>query len=569
MTKIVIVGGVAGGASAAARARRVSETAEIIMLERGEFISFANCGLPYHIGGEIESREALLLQTPESFKSRFNIEVRVFNDVIAINRQTKQLSIRNLLTDEVYQESYDKLLLSPGASPIKPPISGINSHFVHSLRNIPDMDKVLANLLLHKPKHATVVGGGFIGLEMAEALRHRGLEVSLLELADQVMGPVDVEMANILHQKLVDNGVDLRLKTGLTAVHERPIQPAESDITDDYDTPVFPHYHLHLDLSDNSSLATDLVILAIGVKPETRLASECGLTLGKLGGIYVDASMRTSDPDIYAVGDAIETDDFVTGNPILIPLAGPANRQGRLAADNMLGGNKLYRATQGTAICKLFDMAIASTGLNEKSLLRQVIPFEKIYVHTASHASYYPRAHPITLKLLFCPDNGRILGAQAAGIDGVDKRIDVLAVAQRAGMTVYDLADLELTYAPPFGSARDVVNQAGMVAANVLLGDESICHSQELDHLTAEQVIIDVRNPSELTAVGAIVGAINIPLPVLRDRLNELPKDKELLVFCQVGLRGHFAYRMLVQHGFKVRNLSGGYKTYQMVNARF
>ncbi|QDE30005.1 FAD-dependent oxidoreductase [Shewanella polaris] len=569
MTKIVIIGGVAGGASAAARARRVSETAEIIMLERGEFVSFANCGLPYHISGEIESRDALLLQTPESFKSRFNVNVRVFNEVIAIDRQAKQLSIRNLMTNETYQESYDKLLLSPGASPIKPPISGINNHFVYSLRNIPDMDKILSNLMLHKPKHATVVGGGFIGLEMVEALRHIGLEVTLLELADQVMGPVDIEMANMLHQKLVDNGVDLRLKTGLTAVNECPIPLTDADNTDDYDKPVTAHNHLELSLSDDNILGTDLVILAIGVKPETSLATECGLALGKLGGIRVDARMQTSDPDIYAVGDAIETADFVTGNPSLIPLAGPANRQGRLAADNMLGGDKVYRATQGTAICKLFDMAIASTGLNEKSLLRQSIPFEKIYVHTASHASYYPGAHPITLKLLFCPESGRILGAQAAGIDGVDKRIDVLAVAQRAGMTVYDLADLELTYAPPFGSARDVVNQAGMVAANVLLGDEAICHTQDLLNLSAKQIIVDVRNPGELTAVGSIDGALNIPLPELRDRLDELPKDKELLVFCQVGLRGHVAYRMLVQHGFKVRNLTGGYKTYQMVNARF
>ena len=569
MTKIVIIGGVAGGASAAARARRVSETAEIIMLERGEFVSFANCGLPYHISGEIESRDSLLLQTPESFKSRFNIDVRVFNEVIAIDRQAKQLNVRNLITNETYLESYDKLLLSPGASPIKPLISGINHHFVHSLRNISDMDKVLSTLLLHKPKHATVVGGGFIGLEMVEALRHLGLEVSLIELADQVMGPVDIEMANMLHQKLVDNGVDLRLKTGLAAVNDCPIKLSEADNTDDYDKPLSPHYHLTLDLTDDNSLATDLVILAIGVKPETRLASECGLVLGPLGGIAVDAGMQTSDADIYAVGDAIETADFVTGKPTLIPLAGPANRQGRLAADNMLGGKKLYRATQGTAICKLFDMAISSTGLNEKSLLKQAIPYEKIYVHTASHASYYPGAHPITLKLLFCPDSGRILGAQAAGIDGVDKRIDVLAVAQRAGMTVYDLADLELTYAPPFGSARDVVNQAGMVAANVLLGDEAVCHVQDLHHLTATQMIVDVRNPGELTAVGAIKGAINIPLPELRDRLNELPKDKELLVFCQVGLRGHVAYCMLVQHGFKVRNLSGGYKTYQMVNAHF
>ncbi|MBB1380456.1 pyridine nucleotide-disulfide oxidoreductase family protein [Shewanella sp. SR41-2] len=569
MTKIVIIGGVAGGASAAARARRVSETAEIIILERGEFVSFANCGLPYHISGEIESRDALLLQTPESFKSRFNVDVRVHNEVVSINRQAKQLTVRKLMTNEIYQESYEKLLLSPGASPIKPPISGINNHFVHSLRNIPDMDKILSNLLLHKPKHATVVGGGFIGLEMVEALRHLGLDVTLLELADQVMGPVDLEMANMLHQKLVDNGVDLRLKTGLTAVDEYPIQLAEADNTGDYDKPILPHYHLQLALSHNNTLATDLVILAIGVKPETSLASECGLVLGPLGGIRVDEGMRTSDADIYAVGDAIETADFVTGNPTLIPLAGPANRQGRLAADNMLGGDKKYRATQGTAICKLFDMAIASTGLNEKGLLKQNIPFEKIYVHTASHASYYPGAHPISLKLLFCPDSGRILGAQAAGIDGVDKRMDVLAVAQRAGMTVHDLADLELTYAPPFGSARDVVNQAGMVAANVLLGDEAICHSQDLHALTAEQIIVDIRNPGELTAVGSIAGAMNIPLPELRDRLNELPKDKELLVFCQVGLRGHVAYRMLIQHGFKVRNLTGGYKTYQMVNARF
>ena len=569
MTKIVIIGGVAGGASAAARARRVSETAEIIMLERGEFVSFANCGLPYHISGEIESRDALLLQTPESFKSRFNVEVRVLNEVIAIDRQAKQLSIRNLVTHETYIESYDKLLLSPGASPIKPPLPGIDSHFVHSLRNIPDMDKVLATLMLHKPKHATVVGGGFIGLEMVEALRHLGLEVSLLELADQVMGPVDLEMANMLHQKLIDHGVDLRLKTGLSAVTECPIPLAEADNTDDYDKPVSPHFHLQLALSDNSTLATDLVILAIGVKPETSLASTCGLELGKLGGIRVDDEMRTSDADIYAVGDAIETADFVTGNPTLIPLAGPANRQGRLAADNMLGANIKYRATQGTAICKLFDMAIASTGLNEKTLLKQQIPFEKIYVHTASHASYYPGAHPITLKLLFSPDNGAILGAQAAGLDGVDKRIDVLAVAQRAGMTVYDLADLELTYAPPFGSARDVVNQAGMVAANVLLGDEQICHSHDISAVNAGQIVVDVRNPGELTTAGAIDGAMNIPLPQLRDRLNELPRDKELLVLCQVGLRGHVAYCMLSQHGFKVRNLTGGYKTFQMVNARF
>lgn len=573
MTKIVIVGGVAGGASAAARARRVSETAEIIMLERGEFVSFANCGLPYHIGGEIESRDALLLQTPESFKARFNVEVRVQNEVIAIDKEAKQITIRKVVSGETYQESYDKLLLSPGASPICPPIEGIESHFVHSLRNIPDMDRVLSDLLIHQPKHATVVGGGFIGLEMVEALRHRGLEVTLLELADQVMGPVDIEMANMVHQTLVDNKVDLRLKTGLENIKERQAPVTEADFTDEYDKPILPHYHLDLGLSDGSSLATDLVILAIGVKPETQLASESGLTLGALGGIKVDETMKTSDPDIYAVGDAIETADFVTGNPGLIPLAGPANRQGRMAADNMLASNgaelKQYKATQGTAICKVFDMAIASTGMNEKSLLRQNMPYEKIYVHTASHASYYPGAHPVTLKLIFSPDNGTILGAQAAGLDGVDKRIDVLAVAQRAGLTVYDLEDLELTYAPPFGSARDVVNQAGMVATNVLLGDEAICHAKELNELREDQVIVDIRNPGELVKVGEIQGAMNIPLPQLRERLDELPKDKELLLLCQVGLRGHVAYRMLVQHGFKARNITGGYKTYKMVTARY
>ncbi len=572
MTKIVIVGGVAGGASAAARARRMSETAEIIMLERGEFVSFANCGLPYHIGGEIESRDALLLQTPESFKARFNVDVRVFNQVVAINRQDKLVHIQNLHTGEEYSESYDKLLLSPGASPIRPPIEGIDSHFVHSLRNIPDMDKVLSDLLIHQPKHATVVGGGFIGLEMVEALKHRGLDVTLLELADQVMNPVDIEMANMLHAKLVEQKVDLRLKTGLNKIQELPASLTEADSTDSYDEPVKPHYHLKLGLSDDSELMTDLVILAIGVKPETQLATNAELALGELGGIKVNNAMQTSDADIYAVGDAVETPDYVTGHASLVPLAGPANRQGRIAADNMLGVHaepREYKATQGTAICKLFDMAIASTGLNEKSLIRQNIAYEKVYVHTASHASYYPGAHPVTLKLLFAPDNGKILGAQAAGLDGIDKRIDVIAVAQRAGMSVYELEDLELTYAPPFGSARDVVNQAGMLAANVLYGDEKICQASKLNNLSANQLIVDVRNPGELNNVGAIEGAVNIPLPQLRERLSELPKDKELLLLCQVGLRGHVAYRMLTQHGFNARNITGGYKTYQMVTASY
>lgn len=569
MKKIVIVGGVAGGASAAARARRLSETAEIIVLERGEFVSFANCGLPYHISGEIETRDVLLLQTPDSFKQRFNVDVRVFNEVIAIDKDKKEVTVRRILTGEVYQESYDKLLLSPGASPVKPPIPGINSNHVFSLRNIPDMDQILSRLLIEKPKHATVVGGGFIGLEMVEALHHLGINVTLLELADQVMAPVDREMANMLHQKMAEKGVDLRLNIGLTAISELNIQPAEPEATGEYDKPIEHNNTLELMLSTGDMLKTGLVILAIGVKPETMLADQAGLELGVRGGIKVDSRMCTSDADIFAVGDAVETEDFVTALPSLVPLAGPANRQGRIAADNMLGRREVYRRTQGTSICKLFDMAIGSTGLNEKTLKRLKMSYEKIYVHTASHATYYPGAHPVTLKLLFNPVDGEILGAQAVGLDGIDKRIDVLTVAQRARMSVYTLQDLELTYAPPFGSARDVVNQAGMVASNVLKGDEAICHTEELLLGASDQIVLDVRNPPELEASGTFPNAINIPLDQLRQRLHELPKDKELLVACQVGLRGHVACRMLIQHGFKVRNLTGGFKTYQMVTAKF
>ncbi|QUN05378.1 FAD-dependent oxidoreductase [Shewanella yunxiaonensis] len=569
MTKIVIVGGVAGGASAAARARRMSETAQIIMLERGEFVSFANCGLPYHIGGDIASRDALLLQTPESFKKRFNVDVRIFNEVLSVDAVTKKLQVKNVLTGQTYEESYDKLLLSPGASPIKPPIPGINNPHVFTLRNIADMDAIIAALVAHKPQHATVVGGGFIGLEMVEALHQRGVRTTLLELAPQVMAPVDPEMANLLHRELLNKGVDLRLNTGLTAVESLDSLPAEPEAVDAYDQPTPHHALLSLSLSSAQPLATDMVIMAVGVKPDVALANGAGIALGERGGIKVDSGMCTSDPDIYTVGDAVETPDFVTGNPTLVPLAGPANRQGRIAADNMLGLDKQYHRTQGTAICKLFDLAIASTGLNEKTLKRLQLPYQKVYVHTASHAGYYPGAHPVTLKLLFDPDNGKILGAQAAGMDGIDKRIDVLAVAQRAGMTVRDLQDLELTYAPPFGSARDVVNQAGMVATNVLDGDEHVCHSEDVAQPTADQLVLDVRNPPELVNVGAFPAAVNIPVDQLRQRMNELPKDKEILVACQVGLRGHVAYRMLQQNGFNVRNLSGGYKTFQMTMAKF
>ncbi|BCS48296.1 NADH dehydrogenase [Aeromonas jandaei] len=561
MKRILIIGGVAGGASAAARARRLSEEAEIVMFERGEFVSFANCGLPYHIGGDIPNRDALLLQTPQSFKRRFNVDVRVFHDVIEIDRAGKTLLVRNLQTGEEQREPYDVLLLSPGAAPIRPPFPGIDSPRVHTLRNIPDMDRILASLHHDQPRHVTVVGGGFIGLEMMEALHQRKLDVTLLELSDQVMAPVDREMANMLHARIREEGIDLRLRTGLTAIESLDL-PAEKTAA----VATANSGGLRLTLNDGSHLDTGLLILAIGVKPETLLAAKAGLELGPRGGIKVDAGMRTSDPFIYAVGDAVEEIDFVTGESVLIPLAGPANRQGRIAADNMLGRAETYKKTQGTAICKLFDLAVASTGLNEKRLVQLGLPFEKAYVHPGSHAGYYPGAHPVSLKLLFAPD-GKIYGAQAVGKDGIDKRIDVLAVAQRAGLTVFDLQDLELTYAPPFGSAKDVINMAGFVASNHLKGDTLLCHVAEVEAHNPHQQVVDVRNGPELDKLGRIPGAMHIPLDELRGRLHELPKEKELLISCQVGLRGHVACRLLSQHGFKVKNLSGGFKTWQMATA--
>lgn len=547
MTKILIVGGVAGGASAAARARRLSEDAEIIMFERGPFVSFANCGLPYHIGGDIKERGKLLLQTPESFLQRFNVDVRVMNEVVAINRTEKTVTVKNLVDGTEYIESYDFLVLSPGAAPIVPPISGINNPLTYSLRNIPDMDKIIQSIKTNAPSHATVVGGGFIGLEMMEALHQLKIKVTLLEFASQVMTPVDAEMAGAVHQTIREEGVDLRLNTGLSAVSFEENDGANK---------------LTLTLSNGDTLTTQLLIMAIGVRPETALAKTAGLTLGPLGGIKVDAQMRTNDEAIFAVGDAVEDVDFTTGEQAFVPLAGPANRQGRMAADNIFGAQENYRGTQGTAICKVFDLAVAAVGKNEKQLIKAGITYEKVYVHTASHASYYPGAETVSLKLLFNPEDGTILGAQAFGKDGIDKRIDVLAVAQRAGMKVQDLQHLELTYAPPYGSAKDVVNQAAFVASNLIKGDLKAIHFDEVNQLSDEQFLLDVRNPGELEKLGTIPGAINIPVDSLRNRLNELPKDKEIVVLCQVGLRGNVAYRQLVNNGFKARNLIGGYLTW-------
>ncbi|BEH73102.1 FAD-dependent oxidoreductase [Edwardsiella tarda] len=547
--KIVIIGGVAGGASAAVRARRLAEEAEIIVLERGRYVSFANCGLPYHIGGVIPQRASLLLKTPEDFRQRFNLDVRVRHEVLAIDVQGKCIEVRDLTSGQVYRESYDRLLLSTGAAPLLPPLPGIESPGVFALRSIDDMDAILAHIASHTVKHATVVGGGFIGLEVTEALRRRGLAVTLLEMGTQVMMPVDGEMAVPLHETLRANAVDLRLQTALQA-----IMPCEAG--------------LHLTLSEGSELVSGMVIMAIGVRPESRLAQAAGLALGASGGIRVDSGMRTSAPDIYAVGDAVEAPPFDAALPPLVPLAGPANRQGRIAADAMLGRASHYRGSQAASVCQIFDLTVASVGLSEKLLRRQQRPYETVFVHGPSHAGYYPHATPISLKLIFDPRNGAILGAQAVGKEGVDKRIDVLSVAQRAGLTVADLEHLELCYAPPYNSARDLVNQAGMLANNVLCGDTAICHVADLEQRDpARQCLLDIRSDEELATFGTYPQALHIPLDELRARLDELPRDKEILIGCQSGLRGHVAYRLLVQQGFRARNLTGGYITYRRVLA--
>jgi NADPH-dependent 2,4-dienoyl-CoA reductase/sulfur reductase-like enzyme/rhodanese-related sulfurtransferase len=542
--RIVIIGGVAGGASAAARARRLSEGASIVVFERGPYVSFANCGLPYHIGGVITDRSKLLLQTPQSLKSRFGIDVRVHTEVIAIDAESRQVVARNLQTGEETRESYDALILSPGAEAVQPPIPGVEHERIRTLRNMGDMDAILTLAQDGKAGRALIVGAGFIGLELAEQLRHRGLAVTLVERLPHVLGVADAEMVFPLHEELGRQGVDLRLDRAVAFFEEQGAG-------------------LVAVLDDGLRIASDLVILSVGVRPETRLAREAGLALGSTGGILVDDQMRTNLPGIYAVGDAVEIPEFVSGDPALIPLAGPANRQGRIAAEVILGRDSHYKATQGTAICKVFDQTFAMTGLSETALKRKGLAYRRIYVHPADHATYYPGAHPLTLKLLFAPEDGRILGAQAIGMAGVDKRIDVLAVALRAGLTVFDLEDLELCYAPPFGSAKDAVNMAGFVASNVLREDVALWEPEELASLNGDQVLLDVRTPQE-HAQGAIPGSRCLPVDELRGLLSGLPEEKEYLVYCQVGLRGYIAARIMAQRGFKVRNLSGGYRRYAM-----
>ncbi len=540
--KIVIVGGVAGGASTAARARRLDETAEIIVLERDHYVSYANCGLPYHISGVIPNREKLLVQTPEKLKENLNLDVRVGHEVTDIDRQAKTVQVRNLDTGETYGETYEKLVLSLGATPIRPRLPGIDHANIHVLRNIPDMDGIIA-AMGPETKRAIVIGGGYIGVEVAENLIHRGLEVHLVEMMHQIMATLDPEMAQDLEYHMADHGVQLHLGLAATSF-------------DDADGAI------QATLSNGETLTADLVVMAVGVRPNTELAKQAGLPVGPRGGVQTDNHMRTVDPDIYAVGDMVETEHFVTAESMLAALAGPANRQGRIAADNICGKGSTYRGTQGTAIVKIFDMVGGGTGASERQLKQANLPYRKVYLHPSGHATYYPGTSAMHIKVLFHPDDGKLLGAQVVGFDGVDKRIDVFATALRAGMTVFDLEHLELAYAPPFGSAKDPVNMAGFLGSNLLRGDHRMWYPEDYPENTNLGTILDVRTPKEYEE-WHIPGVLNIPLQEMRDRIDEIPQNTPIFVHCRVGFRGYLAYRILVQKGFDhVFNLSGGALTF-------
>lgn len=544
--KVIIIGGVAGGASAAARLRRLNEKAEIVMLERGEYISFANCGLPYYIGGEIQQKSALTLQTPKSFNARFNVDVRTLSEAVRIDPVGKAVTILNHLTGETYEERYDKLILSPGAEPFVPPIEGAKSEKVFTLRNIPDTYRIKETVDQMKPRTAIVAGGGFIGVEMAENLTRAGVQVTLVEMLDQVIAPIDYEMAQDVHRHMEEKGVRLMLGKSVARIREA----GEG---------------LVVTVGD-SEIAADMLIMAVGVRPDSRLAKEAGLEVNARGAIKVSDRMQTSDPDIYAVGDAVEITDFVTGEPGYVPLAGPANKQGRIAADNIAGLDSRYEGTQGSSILKVFDLTVASTGINEKTAKRLNLSYEKSYTYSANHAGYYPGAVNMSIKVIFEKDTGRILGAQAVGYDGTDKRVDVLATAIRAGMTAEDLTKLELCYAPPYGSAKDPVNMAGYVIENLMRGLVKNFHWHDVAGLPRDGSVqlLDTRTPLEYEN-GHIEGFKNIPLDSLRARLHELDKTKPVYVTCQVGLRGYVAARILAQNGFDAYNLSGGYRLYHSI----
>ena len=538
--KTIIIGGVAGGASAAARLRRLDEAAEIIILERGEFISFANCGLPYFIGGEITDRKMLTLQTPSSFKARFNIDVRVFSEAIKISPDTKTVTVKNLNTGTTYEEGYDNLILSPGAEPIKPNIVGIDGDNVFTLRNIPDTLKIKSYIETTEPKSAVVVGGGYIGVEMAENLAKAGLEVSIVELADHLIAPLDFDMAADVHRYIKEKGIRLYLNNGVKAIDGGKI------------------------FFRNGEISADMVIMSVGVRPETSLAKDCGIALNSRGSIVVDSRMRTNIPNIFAVGDAVEVNNYVTKAAAFLPLAGPANKQGRIAADNIAGFDSEYKGTQGSAVLKLFDMTVATTGLNEKSAEAAGIDFDKIYTYSASHASYYPGGNMMSVKILWDKKTLKIIGAQIVGFDGVDKRMDVIASAIRFGAKVTDLAELELCYAPPYGSAKDPVNMAGFVAENIISGrvKQFFWHDVESLPRDGSVTLLDVRTATERTR-GHIDGFTHIPLDSLRKRINELPKDKPVYVHCHSGLRSYIACCILAGNGFDCYNLAGGWRLYE------
>jgi len=546
--KIVIIGGVAGGASAAARLRRLDERAEIVMLEKGEYISFANCGLPYYIGGEIRQKSALTLQTPESFNARFNVDVRTMSEAVKIDRQKKKVSVLNHRTGETYEEPYDKLILSPGAEPFVPPVEGATSSRVFTLRNIPDTYRIKEYIEQNKPRKAIVAGGGFIGVEMSENLTNAGIEVTLVEMLDQVIAPIDFDMAQDVHRHMEQKGVRLMLGKAVGRIRETEVG-------------------LMVTVGDRD-IPTDMLIMAVGVRPDSRLAKEAGLAVNSRGAIIVNDHMLTSDPDIYAVGDAVEITDFVTGVKGYVPLAGPANKQGRIAADNICGINSAYEGTQGSSILKVFDLTVASTGINEKTAKRLNLNYDKNFTYSANHAGYYPGAVNMSIKMIFEKGTGRILGAQAVGYEGTDKRMDVLATAIRAKMTARDLARLELCYAPPFSSAKDPVNMAGFAIENLLTGLVQNFHWHDVASLPRDGsvTLLDTRTPMEYEN-GHIDGFINIPLDSLRNRLGELDKSKPVYVTCQVGLRGYIAARILTQNGFDAYNLSGGYRLYRSIFA--
>ena len=547
--KVVIVGGVAGGASAAARLRRLDENAEIVMFEKGEFISFANCGLPYFVSGEIKEQSALTLQTPKSFNARFNVDVRILSEVIAINPDEKKVTVKKVVDGTTYEESYDELVLSMGADPIRPNIKGIESNKVFTIRNIPDTLRLKEYVDYKKPQRAVVVGGGFIGLEIAENIKAVGVDVTIVEMSNQVIAPIDYDMAAEVHCHLRSKGVKLMLNSALEEIEEKDNA-------------------LEVTISGRK-VETDMVVMAIGVKPESKMAIEAGIEVNSRGAIKVDSHMRTNIKNIYAIGDVIEITNFITKEKSYVPLAGPANKQGRIVADNICGLGTVYTGTQGSSVMKVFDITVASTGLNEKEAKRQGLDYGKVYTYSANHATYYPGASMMAIKTIYEKKTGKILGAQIVGRDGVDKRCDVYAVAIRANMTAYDLTNLELCYAPPYGSAKDPVNMAGYVIENTLTGKvEHICW-EDLEAAKADEngILLDVRTEAEVANAGIIDGFINIPVDNLRARISELDKSKTIYITCQIGLRGYIAARILSQLGYKCKNFSGGYRFYKILEA--